>query len=421
MIGIEVVIVEGPGAGSGRVLDGDGAIAIGRSSRNDIAIDGNLVSRFHARIELSGSVAIVTDLESQNGIELNGTRVASGELRSGDRIKIGEVTIEFRFVEPVEGPSTAVVARERASTELPPRVARSRKNRPDLWETPRPPAIPPLPEELLGRRMGPYRLLEVRGSGGSSVVFLSRHEESDETVAVKVLSTRLSNEEELRLRFAREARLSRDLVHPGIVRFLDAGVTEDGLCYIATEFVEGRSVEEILRDAAPLPVGRAVGWAIDVSEALAFAHSRPIIHRDVKPGNVVIERQSDRARLLDFGLARFLDADGTRLTATGEILGTFQFISPEQLEDTKSADARADVYGLGALLYAMLTGLPPFTGETRFVILQRVLATLPRPVAELRPDVPGWLARIVERALAKDPAARQQTMEEMLGELHAGG
>ncbi|HJV05434.1 MAG TPA: protein kinase, partial [Actinomycetota bacterium] len=257
-----------------------------------------------------------------------------------------------------------------------------------------------------------YEVRSTLGRGGMAQVYRATDRVLGRTVAVKVLSRRFSEDRRFVARFRREAQASAGLNHPHVVSVFDTG-SHDGVHYIVMEYVEGETLGAILAREGPLPLDRAARIAADVAEALESAHRQGLVHRDVKPGNVMIDRQG-RVKVVDFGIARAA-ADDT-LTQTGTVLGTASYLSPEQARGDR-VDARSDVYSLGCVLYEMVTGRTPFAADSSVAMAFRHVNEEPRPPSELRPEVPAELDAVVMRALEKEPDHRFRSAAEMRGAL----
>ncbi len=259
---------------------------------------------------------------------------------------------------------------------------------------------------------GRYRLESKLGSGGMSTVYLARDETLQRWIAVKVMHREISDQPDQLERFRREARAVAQLSHPNVVAVIDAG-EDGGHPYIVFEYVEGETLKQRIDRLGRLPIVEAAAYGIEVGRGLAAAHAHRLIHRDVKPQNVLIDPEG-RAKVTDFGIARSLESDG--LTKTGRVLGTTDYVAPEQAMG-QAVDARCDVYSLGVLLYEMLTGEVPFQADTLVgVAMKHVNEEMP-DVQERCPGVSSALAAVIERATAKEPKKRYPDMIAMLADL----
>lgn len=264
-------------------------------------------------------------------------------------------------------------------------------------------------DPMVGRLVGGrFRVVSRIGQGGFGVVYVARQETVDREVALKVMSSALAADVEAVQRFFQEARVVSRLGHRGTAHLYDFGQTEDGILYIAMEFVRGRTLTEVLR-AGPLSATRALSLAAQICDALDEAHRAGVVHRDLKPDNLMIEQPGGRPeqiRILDFGIAK-LAGETSRMTRTGAIFGTPAYMSPEQCRG-EPVDGRADLYALGAVLYEMLTGQPPFRSATPMGLIYAQVHASPRPLSDTLGEgvVPGSLEAVVARLLAKDAADR---------------
>ena len=257
-----------------------------------------------------------------------------------------------------------------------------------------------------------YRLDEKVGSGGMSSVYRAFDPTLERWVAIKLMHRDISNDPDQLERFRREARAVARLNHPHVVTVIDAG-EDDGAPYIVFEYVEGETLKDRIRRLGRLPVSEAVAYAIEIGRALEAAHASKLVHRDVKPQNVLIDRDG-RAKVTDFGIARSLEAQG--LTATGRVLGTTDYVSPEQALGHE-VTGQSDIYSLGIVLYEMLTGETPFTADTQVAVaMKHVRDPLP-DVQRRRPEISAALAAVVERATTKETQNRYPTVQEMVHDL----
>jgi serine/threonine-protein kinase len=261
---------------------------------------------------------------------------------------------------------------------------------------------------------GRYRLERPLGHGGMASVYLARDTELGRPVAVKLLAENLSGDEPFRERFVREARLAAGLSHPNVVSVYDAG-EEDGRPYIVMERVEGENLADLLARRNRLPPDEAVALALQACRGLEHAHAAGLVHRDVKPQNLLVRRDGT-LKVADFGIARA--AESTALTQVGTVLGTAAYLSPEQLGGEKVTPA-ADVYSLGAVLYELLAGRPPYEVDSLAELGARQAEGAITPVRELVPEVPRRLEDIVMRCLARNAAYRPASAGELAGELAA--
>jgi Serine/threonine protein kinase len=273
-----------------------------------------------------------------------------------------------------------------------------------------------------GSRLGPYEVLSPLGAGGMGEVWKARDTRLERTVAVKVLPAHLSSSSEVQQRFEREAKTISSLSHPHICALYDVG-NQDGVEYLVMEYLEGETLADRLLKG-PLPTEQTLRFGIEIADALDKAHRQGVVHRDLKPGNVMLTKSG--VKLLDFGLAKVLlpspgGKGGARegltslptmasspLTQEGTILGTFQYMAPEQLEG-KEADVRSDIFAFGAVLYEMATGRKAFSGASQASLISAIMKEEPAPIATLQPMTPPALDRVVRTCLAKDPEDRFQT------------
>ncbi len=276
-----------------------------------------------------------------------------------------------------------------------------------------------------GSRLGPYEILSPLGAGGMGEVYRARDARLERTVAIKVLPSHLSQNPEFRQRFEREAKTISALSHPHICALHDIG-HQDGTDYLVMEFLEGETLTDRLAKG-PLPLEQALRYGIEMADALDKAHRQGVIHRDLKPGNVMLTKSG--VKLVDFGLAKFgaphaaqfssataLPTQEPDLTAEGTILGTLQYMAPEQLEG-KEADGRTDIFAFGAVLYEMATGRKAFSGTSQASLISAIMKEEPAPISTIQPMTPPVLDRVVKTCLTKDPDERWQTAHDVMLQL----
>ncbi|MFN7696853.1 MAG: protein kinase domain-containing protein, partial [Deltaproteobacteria bacterium] len=262
---------------------------------------------------------------------------------------------------------------------------------------------------------GRFELVSIAGEGGMGVVFRAYDRETGREVAIKTLTVAGTSE---LWRFEREARILRALSHPGVVRHVSDGVSDAGAPWLAMEWVEGEDLRNRLR-RGPLELDEAIALGIELCESLTALHDAGVIHRDLKPGNVrLVEGGTRRSKLLDFGLVHGFEGEDEPRTAAGLVLGTPGYISPERARGD-SFDARSDLFSLGAVLYACVSGVPPFRGATAVATLAKVVLEDPVPLRARCPRCPASLARLLESLLEKDPSRRPASAEEVFHGLHA--
>ncbi|HEV7771303.1 MAG TPA: protein kinase [Solirubrobacterales bacterium] len=271
----------------------------------------------------------------------------------------------------------------------------------------------PTSAQMIGTVLsGRYKLEAKLGSGGMSTVYLARDRTLDRAVAVKVMHREMSEQADQLERFRQEARAVAKLSHPNVVAVIDAG-EDGGFPYIVFEYVEGETLKQRIARIGALDPQEALAYAIEIARGLTVAHGRSMVHRDIKPQNVLIDAEG-RAKLTDFGISRQLEQDG--MTATGRVLGTTDYVAPEQAMG-HPADLRSDIYSLGVVLYEMLVGAVPFQADSQVgVAMKHVNEDLP-DVQRQRPEVSAAAALVVERATAKDPHDRYQQVGEMIDDL----
>ena len=278
-------------------------------------------------------------------------------------------------------------------------------------------------DSLIGTTLaGKYRIDARLNEGGMGTVYRGTHVLMDKTVAIKVLRPSLAADEKIVARFSREARAASRISHPNALSVTDFGEDDSGHVFLVMEFLSGKTLKQLIRDEGPLPLARVVEITRQVGDALHAAHAQGVVHRDLKSDNIMLldTMTSDHAKVLDFGIAKINEPDGvvdTNLTAPNLVIGTPQYMSPEQCSQDSEIDARSDIYSLGVILYEMLVGHVPFSGDSPTMVMMKHLQEPVPSVLEERDDLPASVARVVARAMAKLPSNRYQNVAELIEDL----
>jgi serine/threonine-protein kinase len=389
-------VVGGPHAGRSFPLAGHAVFTVGRLPGQHVCLpDDPYLGRAHCLVEVNPPLARVVDLGSRSGTFVNGRQVPQAELRDGDEVRAGKTVFRVRVPE-TGGFATLTLSDGRVAIG------------------PHPGGPPAVPGYRLGRELG-------RGAMG--VVYLAAEEATGEEVAIKTLLPAVPPTRVALGRFVREADILRRLSHPGIVAFRAAGAVGP-LLYFVMEYVPGPSAAAVLRDGGPVAPGRLLGWARQFLTALAHAHDKGFVHRDVKPGNLLVVGPpgAEVVKVSDFGLARaYEESSMSGLTLVDTPGGTPGFMSPEHVTDFRSVRPAADQYAAGATLYQLLTGKTVYepAPSTREKLVQ-ILVSEPIPLRPGAPPVPAPFGPVVCRALARDPKARFPDLRAMLAALPAG-
>ncbi len=395
MVALTLEILEGPDAGRSIVLDG--TLEIGRDPSSDLRLDDKLVSRHHARISETADGVVIEDLGSSNGTLVNDDEIAGPTyVAAGDTLLIGASVIRLSAEEPV--------------TVAPPD-----------FEAPPPEGAPPeAPTERteplgIGSELAGYRLEAVVGRGGMGLVYRAEHLRLKRKVALKVLPPELAADADFRQRFESESRLAAAIDHPNIIPLYDAGEV-DGLLFLTMRLVDGLDLDALLKRDGPMAPEMAVSVVEQIGAALDAAHARGLVHRDVKPGNLLIAMgagtpATPHCYLTDFGLSKDTFAP-LGLTRAGEFVGTIDYVAPEQIQGI-ALDGATDQYALGCVLYQCLTGHPPFENPNELDVMQSHLSADPPAVTARRSDLPRPIDAVVARAMAKAPEDRHPSCTAM--------
>jgi hypothetical protein len=401
---VMLTVTEGPHQGRSFTFQAHDTFIVGRSkdAHFRLPLKDKYFSRIHFMVEVNPPYCRLMDMASTNGTFVNGQKVTTIDLRAGDVIKGGRTVLAVALgkddprdetLPPPEGPGPPPSVEPPASVLEGPTA--------ELTTTDPPVRFPTIPR---------YRIERGLGRGAMGVVYLARGAADGVPVALKMITPAVVSSAGSVARFLREASVLRQLDHPNIVKFREIGQA-GGQLYFAMEYVPGTDAASLVRGhRGPLPIGRAVGLACQVLDALAFAHARGFVHRDIKPSNLLIAagEARDVVKVADFGLARlYLNSPLSGLTVLGQAGGTSAYMPPEQVTDFREAKPASDLYSLGATLYYLLTGRKVYDFPEKLTLqLLMILQEDPVPIRARRADLPEALAAVIHRSLARDPAGR---------------
>jgi serine/threonine protein kinase len=395
----ELRVIAGPDKGQFYRLFENHPLLLGRSRHAFSPLKDLQVSRVHCEVELEDGQVHVTDTDSGGGTFLNGKRIQEEYLKDGDVLQIGQTQLRLH-VEPDSGEAAA-----RPTAAAPPKQTVLVGDR---------------LQELSGKTLSHYHIGKLHARGQSGLIFEARDFKDDSPVALKVLfpgATR--NAKELR-RFVRSMRTVMPLRHPNLVALQGAGKSGP-YCWVAMEFVDGESLSQVIQRigvAGMLDWRHAFRVAVHIGRALEYAHDNSIIHRNLTPQNIMIRKSDKAAKLGDLMLAKAMEgALAEQLTKPGEILGDLRYMSPERTTGGPDVDGRSDLYSLGALLYAMLTGRPPFEGGSLVETIVKIRTGVPVKPKQFQMSIPDRFQGIVLKLLEKRPEDRFQTAGQLLKEL----
>jgi serine/threonine-protein kinase len=406
---LTLTVVEGPQRGHVFSFAGHEVFLVGRSKQAQFHVNDGYFSRYHFMVEINPPACRLTDLGSRNGTHVNGQRVQCVDLRDGDVIKAGHTALRLSI--PQWTPDGADATLEAHTMTF---VAGGQPQPPAAPETRAPGLSPPTvptepPTAASFPRVDGYEIEAELGRGGMGVVYRARCLADGTRVALKTITPAVAAHPTQVERFKREASILCQLQHPHIVGCREVGQSGDCLFFVM-EYVEGTDASKLLKQQGPLPVRTAVRLLCQLLAALEYAHGKGFVHRDIKPGNVLVASEAGKraVKLADFGLARvYQESKLSGLTMLGEAGGTLAYMPPEQITQFRLAKPAADQYSAAATLYTLLSGklLFDFKGSAEHA-LTLVLQKEPLPLRQHRPDLPEELATAVHRALAKDPEAR---------------
>ena len=393
-------VIAGPDKGKAFPLQVGETLLVGRSKATETRLTDPHVSRVHCQIQMEADRVIVSDYESAGGTFVNNRKINQQEIKPGDTIRIGETQLRYQDDDVAE-----------ASTMAPPKMA-----------TPKP-GVGPAGDlgELSGKTISHFQVGPVVAKGRNGVVYKARDTKENRDVALKILWPEISKVDDEMQRFIRAIKTMLPLKHPNLVEIYGAGKTGQ-YCWIAMEFVDGESLTQVIQRigvAGLLDWRNAVRVAIHVARALEYAQDHHIIHRNITPANILVRSSDKLTKLGDMMLAKALEGTlAETITRPGELVGDISYMSPERTKGTLAeVDGRSDIYSLGATTYALLTGRPPFIGDSLTDTVRKIRQAEPEKPKKYQLSIPDQFQGVVLKMLAKRPEDRYQTPAELLKEL----
>ncbi len=395
----QLQVINGPELGRVIPIPESDTLLIGRSRALEVRLADPYISRVHCQVQVDGGQVLLTDFESAAGTFVNGKRITQQPLVPGDIVRVGETFLRFYDGKLTE--QTTLTLKEPA---------------------PGPTLVPGQGQmaDLVGQTLVHYQVGPVLARGQSGLVFHARDTRTDTPVALKVLWPQVAADEEDMQRFVRAMRAALPLRHPNLVALYGAGKTGP-YCWAAMEYVDGESLIQVIQrigTAGMLDWRTALRVAVHVARALEFAHQNQVIHRNVTPMNILVQSGTGQAKLGDLMLAKALEgALAQPVTRPGELVGNVAYLSPERTREGQAVDGRSDFYSLGATVYALLTGRPPFEAETLVETVTKIRQEEPVRPKKYQLAIPDMFEGVVLRMLAKRPEDRFQKAGDMLAEL----
>jgi serine/threonine protein kinase len=404
---LQFVVVAGPDRGRTFTIQPGDGLLLGRGEKPFYRLTDPRVSRNHCQVLLEGEQVTVLDNGGSGGVRVNGQPVQRQALRLGDLVAVGDTQLRLLMGDfPLDVALGAVAA------------------------APPPPPAPPSAESLnevralTGQTLSHYEIGHVLGEGANGIVFFATDTKDNRPVALKVLRPEFSQDDEEVQRFVRGIKTVLPLRHPNLVTLYGAGKT-GRLCWVAMEYIAGEAMTQVIERigvAGMLDWKYAYKVALHVGRALDYAHGLHVIHRNVTPSNILLQATDKVVKLGDLMLAKALEGTlAKQITRPGELVGAVEYMAPERTRGDPQLDGRTDLYGLGATLYALLTGRPPFEGKTLIEKITRIRQHEPVRPTQFQRSVPGAFEDVVLKLLAKRPEDRPQTTQELLAALERVG
>jgi serine/threonine protein kinase len=400
---LEFVVIAGPDKGRTFTLNVGPDMMLGRSAQAQYQLNDPRTSRNHCAVLVDGAEVSVTCNGGSGGTLVNGNKVSKAKLKPGDVLQVGDT--QLRLVIGDTGGLDVAMAQSAGAKTQPPAAAPSRAEQ---------------LTSLVGKTVAHFNICMVIGTGRSGIVFHATDTRDKKPVALKVLQPEFATEPEEMERFVRAMKTMMPLKHPNLIQLYGAGKTGP-YCWVAMEFIAGENLTQVINRigvAGMLDWRHAFRAAVHIARALEYVHDESIIHRNVTPTNILLEAGTKRAKLGDLMLAKAMEGVlAKQVTKPGEILGDVAYMSPERTRGTESLDGRTDLYGLGAVVYGLLTGRPPFEGATLVEKISRIRSNEPEKPRKYQMGTPDRFQGVVMKLLAKRPDDRFQTATELIKEL----
>lgn len=398
-----LMVLSGPDEGRVFTIPPSDALLLGRSRATESKLIDPHVSRVHCQVQMEDEGAVLSDFDSAGGTFVNGKRVARQVLQPGDIVRIGDTRLQYVDDRPQ---APAFAGRDTASEPAP---APQPAARPALWLT-----------QLPGEKLGNFKVGSLLARGKTGYVFHARDTRRNLPAAIKVLDPAIGQDEETVRRFVKAMKTVLPLRHPNLVTVYAAGKTGP-YCWVAMEYVAGESLAAVIgriEVAGPLDWRHVFRLGVYIARALDYAHGQKIVHRNVNPTNILVGANARDTKLADLMLATALEGELARQIRQGDLTAVLPYMAPERTT-SQPADRRCDLYSLGATMYAMLAGRPPFLGDSLEDVVAKIRREPPAPLRTFQAGVPEPVEAVVRRMLAKRPEDRQQSAAELLQELEA--
>jgi serine/threonine protein kinase len=401
---LELVVISGPDKDRHLTLNVGPDLMLGRGEKAHYQLTDPRVSRNHCQVLLDGDQVTLICNAGSGGTFVNGNKITRQVLKPGDVVKIGETQLRLEIGDlPLD-----VALAQSAGAKKPVGAAKAAASKLEQLQA------------MVGQTIGHYEINMVIGTGRTCVVFHGTDTKDNRPVALKVLQPEFATEEKEVERFVRAVKTMLPLQHPNLVKLYGAGRSGPH-CWVAMEYIAGENMQQVIDRigvAGMLDWRHAFRVAVHVARALEYIHDQSIIHRNVTPTNILLEATSKTVKLGDVMLAKALEGIMQKqITRPGEIVGDVSYMSPERTRGTEDIDHRSDLYGLGAALYALLTGRPPFTGATLVEKISRIRQTAPEKPTKFQMAIPGQFEAVVLKLLAKRPEDRYQSAADLHAEL----